>query len=417
MPLDNLPFDSREELLNHLTTDMELADTDAEEVVQVLMEEAESEEGNAKQLLQSIKNGAKSILSDIGLETVSWVENPSQDSMFVMMKNDGNRVKKTTSIYKQPEENWETVYGPVMRPNDIDKDGDVASASDIQKAAHQFIAEGRVNQFDTDHDLNTGKGTLVESWILKEDKEYELPNGETEKIEEGSWMVGVQPNEEVRKRIENGEITGWSIFGQADQISLKNEANFKTENQSNSFKDDTMTENQSNNEKQEDGSEEVSMKDMHSSIQELKSEFKEYVESPEPTTVKSVEELQNTLENLEKEDEKAVIELSSDVELTQKEPEMENMGELLDFLENELNETNFGMLVDAVRGEGEDESEEVEEEMDEDEEDEDMEKEETEKQANHKAANGSSAGTQSETDEGIEKDVSFQKIANEYTER
>lgn len=393
MALGNLPFDSREHLIEHLTSDMGLSTEDAEEVADVVMEEAESEEGNAKEFLQSIKNGAKSILSDIGLETVSWVENPSQDSMFVMMKNSEDRIKKSTSIYKAPEEeDWETVYGPVMRPNDIDKDGDVATASDIQKAAHQFIAEGRVKQFDTDHDLNTGKGTLVESWILKEDKKYELPNGESEVIEKGSWMVGVQPTEEVRKRIENGEITGWSIFGQADQISLDNTANFKTRKESNAFKDDTMSENQSNNDSQE---KDLSMKDVHSEIQELKSEFKEYADSPEPTTVESKDELQKQLENLEKED-KTVVELSSDIELTSKEPEMEDLADLMDHLEDQLMDENFSMLVDAVRGNGtveegthpDDEDEDEDMEM----QGEDQEKEETEK-AHYKANQSTGAGS------------------------
>jgi len=392
MALDNLPFNDKQELLNHLKNDMGIDSGKLEEVAETIMEEAQSDEGNPENLLQSIKNGAKSLMTDIGLETVSWVENPSQDSMFVMMKNSDNKVRKTTGIYKEPEEDWKVAYGPVMRPNDIDKDGDVAPTTDIRKAAHEFIAEGRVNQFDTDHDLNTGKGTLVESWILKEDKKYELPNGETEVIEKGSWMVGVKPDQKVKERIENGEITGWSIFGQADQINLKNQPNFKTE-QNNAFKQgqDTMSENQ-----EQDNGEELSMKDVHSEVTELKSEFKQFMESPDPTTVKSKDDLVKTLENLEKEDETVLVELGKEVEITSKEPEMEDVSDLMDYLEDNLMEENFSMLMDAVRGPSEnEEQEQVEEETDED-----MEEEDEEKTAKHKANNSQGVGTGEEVSKG-----------------
>lgn len=375
MPLQGLPFDSKQELLNHLQNDMGLDSDKAGRVADILVEESKSDEGNPKQLLQSIKNGAKSILSGIGLETVSWVENPSQDSMFVMMKNQNNMVKKTTKVYKEPEEDeWETVYGPVMRPNDIDKDGDIAPSHDIKKAAHEFMAEGRVNQFDQDHDLNTGKGTLVESWILKEEKDYELPDGSKETIEAGSWMVGVQPNQEVKQRIENNEITGWSIFGQADKVELKNQANWKSfnnESVTNEFKDDTMSENP------DPSNEELSLKDIKSQLKEFQKEFQEFTESPEPSTIKSVEELK---QHVKSEEHTNLIELGKDFTLeenTEKEPEMEDMTELLNYLEESLAEENFSMLMDAVRGDGEEE--EVEEETDEEDEDDYNDKEKEEK--------------------------------------
>jgi len=389
MPLDNLPFNDKEELLTHLEQDMGIDNSKVEEVAQVIMEEAKSEEGSPQNLLQSIKEGAKSLMTDISLETVSWVENPSQDSMFVMMKSSDNKVRKTTGIYKEPEEDWKVAYGPVMRPNDIDKDGDVAPTTDIRKAAHEFIAEGRVNQFDTDHDLNTGKGTLVESWILKEDKEYELPNGDTETIEEGSWMVGVKPNQKVKERIENGEITGWSIFGQAEQTSLKNQPNFKTQ-ENNAFKqDDTMPENQNDGGQTQEGND-LSLKDVHSELTELKSEFKEYADSPSPTTVKTVDELQKHLQNLEKDS--TIVELGKDMEITSKEEQMEDMTDLMDYLEDNLMEENFSMLMDAVRGS----TDQVEEEMDEDEEDEDKaygeDDEDEEKTAKHKSKSNQGIG-------------------------
>jgi len=58
-----------------------------------------------------------------------------------------------------------------------------------------------------------------------------------------------------------------------------------------------------------------------------------------------------------------------ELEQTSKEDEFEDMASLMDFLEDTLNDANFSMLMDTVRGS----EDQVEEEMDEDEEDEDME--------------------------------------------
>lgn len=404
MTIQGLPFKDKEELLQHLETEMNIGDKQKrQEIAEIVIDEAEMDEGNPKKLLESIKNGAKSILSGIGLETVSWVETPSQDSMFVMMKDSDNKVKKSSKIYKEPEEdNWETVYGPVMRPNDIDKDGDIAPAHDIRKAAHEFMAEGRVKQFDQDHDLNTGKGTLVESWILKEDKAYQLPDGSSETIEEGSWMVGVKPNKEVKQRIENGEITGWSIFGQADKISLKQDAEFKNFNNASNvknFKEDTMGQNQDpeqTKQEQETG-QDLSLKDVHSAVKGLEASFNEFKESPEPTTVKSVEELKN----LKTEEDTALFELGKDfeIETAEKEETMENMSDLMEFLEESLNEQNFSMLMDAVNGD----NEEVEEGSDYEEE-----KTEEEKSAKHK-----SRQVDTQVDKGQRSKVSFRNRISE----
>jgi len=139
----------------------------------------------------------------------------------------------------------------------------------------------------------------------------------------------------------------------------------------------------------------VSMKQVHSEVQELKSEFNDFMESPEPTQIKSKDELVSTLQNLEKENDSVLVELDKDVEVTSKEEVMEDIGGLMDYLEENLQEENFSMLMDAVRGS----EDEVEEEMDE-EEDEDKaydEDEDKEKTAKHKAKGKQGIGTDKTT--------------------
>ena len=100
MVLQKNMFNSKQELYNYLKEEVGISGEEKiERIAETVMEEARTENGDPEQLLQRIENGAKSLMTDIGLETVSWVQNPSQDSMFVMMKNNDNRIKKTTSIY------------------------------------------------------------------------------------------------------------------------------------------------------------------------------------------------------------------------------------------------------------------------------------------------------------------------------
>jgi len=308
---------------------------------------------------------------------------------------------------KKPEQDWKTVYGPVMRASDIDKDGDVAPGAEIREAAHEFMKEGKVNSFDSDHDQVTGKGTMVESWITKESRTYELPDGGKEEIEEGAWMVGVQPDKEIKERIQQGDITGWSIFGEAEKLELgKDQPNFNNKAKSHSLKgNNTMAENQPDN--AEKGESEVALKDVHSEVQEMKETFKEYTEREEPTTVKSFTQLQNTVKNLEKDDSQ-LLEVGKD--FTVKEEDFENMSDLMDHLEDMLSEDNFSMLMDGIRGEEEESEGEVEEEMDEEEEEE-TEESYSEKTAKSKGTDTKGIGTNKETQKSS--GVSFQKAAEQ----
>jgi hypothetical protein len=122
------------------------------------------------------------------------------------------------------------------------------------------------------------------------------------------------------------------------------------------------------------------------------------------------------LKQLKSEEEQPVVQLGKDFELETQEKERElkaeNLSDLMDMLEEELDEENFSMLVDAVRGDAEEETVEEESDMDEDEEDEEKEtseKEETEKSAKHKQTE-SNISVDTEKSGGI----SFQKRAEQY---
>jgi len=101
------------------------------------------------------------------------------------------------------------VYGIVYEPDTEDSQGDEASAAEIEKAAHAFLANSRVMKVM--HKGKPAKIEVVESYIAPED--FEL--GEQE-IKKGSWVVAAHVSDKkIWKAIKDGTLTGFSMAGVA----------------------------------------------------------------------------------------------------------------------------------------------------------------------------------------------------------
>lgn len=99
------------------------------------------------------------------------------------------------------------VYGIVLKPNEVDSQGDYETEEDIEEAAHNFLIESR--QIDINHWYISPDCVPVESYIAPVDFEWH-----GKKIKKGSWILGTYiRSPEIRKKIENGELTGYSIRG------------------------------------------------------------------------------------------------------------------------------------------------------------------------------------------------------------
>ena len=96
------------------------------------------------------------------------------------------------------------VYGEVYAPDRPDAQGEFMRAEEIQKAAHNFIAQGRVKKIDVMHDNKIVEGPcIVESFIARK--------GDPDFIE-GSWVIGMHiPNEDLWQAIKKGDINGFSM--------------------------------------------------------------------------------------------------------------------------------------------------------------------------------------------------------------
>jgi hypothetical protein len=116
-------------------------------------------------------------------------------------------VELTSELWKSDSDHM--VYGVVLTPDLEDSQGDIAKADEIQKAAHRWLAEYR--EHDVQHS-GVAKADIVpvESFIAPAD--FEIAGHQVRK---GAWVVGAKVSDREWQRVENGELTGWSITGSA----------------------------------------------------------------------------------------------------------------------------------------------------------------------------------------------------------
>jgi polyhydroxyalkanoate synthesis regulator phasin len=108
------------------------------------------------------------------------------------------------------DEELGVAYGIVYAPDEIDAQGDTASADEIRKAAYEFIRFNGANAVDVNHDLQTRSDAYIcESWIVKADDPLFS--------EAGAWAVGVRlESEELRNAVKSGELGALSMYGEAN---------------------------------------------------------------------------------------------------------------------------------------------------------------------------------------------------------
>jgi len=196
----------------------------AENICGALQAEEKSEHGNVEELKQALERGA-GLIADVGVDLVSGVDVPAVDSKWVMTKDaDSHDWRANTPILlsKADDEAQRISYAAAMIPREPDKEGDVVATPTVEKAAHGFLKQN--GGVDTDHSLIDGEGEVVESWVLKEERTFDLPGGETETYGPGTWMTGIEWGQDAWQRIQNGELTGLSIYGMAEHVPLERAA-------------------------------------------------------------------------------------------------------------------------------------------------------------------------------------------------
>lgn len=123
-------------------------------------------------------------------------------------------MKTPTKIAKTDDEK-QIAYGIVYEPGVPDSWGDFMSAETIERAAHNFLANGLVSAIDTEHDLQDNGCLVVESFIArKDDPDFPV----------GAWVMGVYvPDADMWAKVKKGEIGGLSLYGQAYRADEESE--------------------------------------------------------------------------------------------------------------------------------------------------------------------------------------------------
>ena len=85
------------------------------------------------------------------------------------------------------------------------------SAETIEHIAHKWLADGRMKDFNLSHKDGVGCVTIVESWVKHSNVDKSVSMGFTPHPD-GTWFITAYvSDEELWKRIKQGEFRGFSI--------------------------------------------------------------------------------------------------------------------------------------------------------------------------------------------------------------
>jgi hypothetical protein len=222
-------YDDVADLAAWVKSELPVGDDTAERIARELDSEASHDLGDPAELWASIKDG-RGIIADVGVDILSGVDVPAVDSTMLAMKSKTGNVwggERDILLAKDADEEQRISYAAAMIPREADKEGETVSTPTVEKAAHDYLKTLQHSDgtgVDTDHNLIDDKGFVVESWVLKEDREFQLPDGGTKTHKAGDWIVGIEWVQKAWERVKSGDIEGISIYGTAEQIPVERAA-------------------------------------------------------------------------------------------------------------------------------------------------------------------------------------------------
>lgn len=160
-----------------------------------------------EKVLLDTQEKVKTLVSELREVTeCRWIEKDEP-----MLPSDGKFVATCELCKIEDADDHTFVWGPVLIPETVDKQGDIISAEEIEEAAHGFLEDsGRPGLL---HRVMLGSrdATIVESGLLR--APYKVSKDQTLPV--GTWVLGMNVyNEKVRKLIISGKLKGYSIGGQ-----------------------------------------------------------------------------------------------------------------------------------------------------------------------------------------------------------
>jgi len=183
---------------------------------------------NTPSFIEVVASGSMSLLEDSrefkkfqiksGAMKGLWIlfkERPDINIWTLSRTEEGPGLKKDfyVPIVKVSSEKH-LVYGEVLVPDQEDAQGDIISADVIEDAAHDFLVNSR--RIDVQHVFLSSKCFPVESYIAP--TAFYLGD---HLVKKGTWILVTKVlDEEIWKKVKNGELRGYSIRGIAESIPL-----------------------------------------------------------------------------------------------------------------------------------------------------------------------------------------------------
>jgi hypothetical protein len=174
---------------------------DGESGVRKAVEEAESWVTDLQALCARIEDVVFPLYEDVAQDEVGDAPVDETEDEFQSVKM---KVLKDGDVRKR------VILGVALVPDEVDLQDDLISAPEIERAAHQFMLnKGQIGIMH--QEFPSGATAVVESYLAPHDM---ILGNDT--ISKGSWVIGVKVfDDDLLKRIEEGEFTGFSIGGHA----------------------------------------------------------------------------------------------------------------------------------------------------------------------------------------------------------
>ncbi len=158
----------------------------------------------------------KTELTNMKITHVSYVKKGANKKQFFLMKSEDKEpeFEKQVNIFFNKSDDKKLVYGVVYEPDMLDTDNEFANEIEIEKASHEFLADSR--NIDLQHNFQKDYGTVVESYIAPVN--FKIDKSE---IKKGSWVLVTKATDEVWEQVKKGEITGYSMAGNATKVPVE----------------------------------------------------------------------------------------------------------------------------------------------------------------------------------------------------
>ena len=179
-------------------------------------------------IIELILDEAQDIM---GIDAISIVENPAIEENFLALKSDEIKLAEINKDKKILMGALLVPNKPIYRTNGEEEYYIYFSKDTVAKASQLYLKNGFQNQTTLEHQHKLHGLTLVESWIV-EDEKYDKSRKYGLNVPVGTWMGAVKVNNQDvwDEYVKNGKVKGFSIEGYfVDKMQNKNKEEQKAQ--------------------------------------------------------------------------------------------------------------------------------------------------------------------------------------------